>query len=103
MINLQLAIYEGDAQLITFNNVTELIDYIKELKSFDFVWLVTDRKTDEILITENIEQIIKCILFDFWDLSFDKDSDFYIQEYQSYEDAYEVALYMKEENPKCYS
>lgn len=103
MINLQIAIGGGDAQPFNFTSVNDLIDYIKECKTINAIWLATDDKTDEILITENIEQIIKCITFDFWDLSFDKDSVFYLQEYQSYEDAYAVALYMKETNPKCYN
>lgn len=30
-------------------------------------------------------------------------SDFFLQEYQSYEEAYRVALMMKETNPLCYN
>jgi hypothetical protein len=103
MIKLQIAIGEGDVQPFYFQSVNDLVDYIKECKSINAIWLATDEATDEILITENIEKIIIAILFDYWDLALDKDSIFYLQEYQSYEDAFAVALSMKENNPKCYN
>ena len=103
MINLQIAIFNGDAQSINFTNVNELVGYIKECNRIKAVWLAVDDTTNDILVTESIEQIIKAILFDFWDLSFDKNSTFYLQEYQSYEDAYAVSLSMKETNPKCFN
>lgn len=100
MITLHLAIYEGDVKELNFENKTELIYFVKDLIDFDCVWLITNGDQEnpilqEIIITENIFEIIKFI----------KRIDpeiLFIQEYQSYEDAYAVALSMRETNPKCY-
>ena len=104
MITLCLGIYEGDIEQIPFDSVNSLIDYIEELKMFNCIWLVTeDGENGEIMITENIDKIITAIGTDHWNLCSQKDSMFHLQEYQTYEDAYAVALDMREENPKCYN
>ena len=55
---------------------------------------------DEIIITESIDFLIKSIEF----IEIVKDKKVYaLQEYESYEAAYEVALMMREVNPKCYN
>lgn len=101
MKTLHLAIHSGDVKELHFENIAELIIYCKQLADFDCVWLITDGDNEdnpykqEIVITENIFELIKFIQ------RIDPDTLF-IQEYQSYQDAYEVALMMREPNPKCY-
>ena len=101
MITIHLAIYEGDAKELNFETKSDLIDYVKELIDFNCIWLATNGDQEnpifqEIVITENIFEIINFIKRIESDLLF-------IQEYQSYEDAYEVALGMRETNPKCFN
>jgi hypothetical protein len=98
MINLHLAIYNGDIPIIPFETKKELIDYVFELQKFDCIWLFTTGcENGEIIVTENILFLIMII-----EMS-TIEGDIFIQEYQSYEDAYSVALDMKETNPKCYN
>lgn len=95
MIHLNIGIGDGDVDVITFTDTKELLEYFQELKMFDCVWLF---KCDEdIFITENIESITFNVN------KVDYDVNLHLQEYESYEDAYAVALDMREENPKCYS
>ena len=104
MINLNLAIYEGDVKKIEFHTKENLCDYLKELKRFNCIWLAT--KSDlfgEILITENVDFIINSIKNDMIKLHLQKPVNFFVQEYQTYEDAYKVALDMREPNPNCYN
>lgn len=100
MIKLHLAIGTGTENIpvLEYENKEELIDYLHELKMFDCVWLATENgELSEILITENLTTLIKWIENDFMNLE-----TIFIQEYQSYEDAYAVALDMREGNAKCY-
>jgi len=101
MITIHLAIYEGDVKELNFENKKDLIDYVKQLIDFDCIWLATNGDQEnpifqEIVITENIFEIINFIKRIESDVLF-------IQEYQSYEDAYAVALDMREPNQKCYT
>jgi hypothetical protein len=64
---------------------------------------------NEILITDNmhsdpiIENFIEFMCYnDYMDEDAIPYMNIYLQEYYSYEEAYEVALSMKEENPLCY-
>ena len=100
MIKLHLAIYEGDRETLYFETKDDLVEYLKELKSFDCIWLVTDDgEYGEIIITENVFRLVDAVSNDHFNLL---DNDLHVQEYQSYKDAYEVALDMREENPKCF-
>lgn len=64
----------------------------------DIVYLIAIG--DEILVTDNVTDIDMEI---FWHLFNIVDSDeIHVQEYESYEEAYKVALEMKEESPLCY-
>jgi hypothetical protein len=99
MITLHLAIYDGDIEKLEFNSKVELLDFIKELKSFNCIWLLTnDGEKGELIVTENIETIMISIEYNlcFYNV-------LYLQEYQTYEDAYAVALDMRDGNPKCYN
>ena len=104
MIKLHLAIYEGDIQEIDFITQEDLCDYIRELEMFNCIWLATnDCEKGEILITENIETLINAVKNSHFNLLWNSPQNFHIQEYQTYQDAYAVALDMREPNPKCYN
>lgn len=106
MIVLYLGIYDGDVQKFTFDNVSSLLEYLEELKRFHCIWLatndVTKPDTCEIMITEKIDKILTAIANEHWNISNQKNYVFTVQEYQTYEDAYSVALSMREYNSKCY-
>jgi len=105
MIHLHLAIYEGDIEQIDFENIVDLVDYIRELNRFDCIWLATeDGEKGEIIITEDLDALITCIENNVFIINIDEGSqDFFVQEYQTYEDAYAVALDMREGNKRCYN
>lgn len=105
MITLYIAIgKEESIPSIEFGNTNELIDYIEGLKQFNCVWLCSGKSPNsEIVITEDVDVIISAINTDFWMVSLAKDCQLHIHEYPSYEDAYKVALDMREGNNKCYN
>jgi hypothetical protein len=99
-ITLHLAIFPADniAEL-KFNSTKELIEYIVLLDKFDCVWLITtDCNPCEIVVTESID--FMCHLLGIKSFH-NENSTLYIQQYDSYEDAYATALDMIEENPKA--
>ena len=103
MILLRLAIYDGNDTEIMCNTVSELCEYLKELDRFDCVWLASDENDkDEILITENLETLINAVKNGLFNLLWNSPQVFYVQQYDTYEDAYRVALDMRAVNPKCY-
>jgi len=103
MIELNLCIYGDDAEIIKFNTQTELCEYLKELYEFDCIWLATeDGINGEILITENVQTLVSAVKNSYFNLLWNTPQNFYVQEYQNYEDAYAVALDMREPNPRCY-
>jgi hypothetical protein len=59
--------------------------------------------TDEILVTESLPMMRDFV--ESWDNNYDEGgtNSFYLQEYDSYEDAYKVALDMREPNRLCYN
>ena len=104
MIHLNIGIYDGDVEVIKFNTQTELCEYLKELDRFDCIWLATeDGEKGEILITENLQTLISAVKNSHFNLLWNSPQNFFVQEYQTYEDAYKVALDMREPNPKCYN
>lgn len=104
MIHLNLAIYEGDVEVLDFDNILLLCEYLQELKSFDCIWLATDDgEKDEIVITENLDTLMNAVYGGHFPSLLHQESNFFVQEYQTYEDAYKVALDMREGNPKCYN
>ena len=104
MIHLHLAIYDGDVEVIDFDTIPKLCEYLQELKSFDCIWLATDDgEKDEIVITENLQVLIGCVYNGHFSSLGYVNKNFFVQEYQTYEDAYKVALDMREGNPKCYN
>lgn len=104
MIKIHLAIHSGDPSDMEFDTLQELREFIFELVEFDVVWLVADNKPpeiSEILITESIQQINDCLTNGFFGSL--ENEVLFIQEYPTYEDAYAVALMIRENNPKCYN
>jgi hypothetical protein len=101
-MKLSVGIYDGDCDEVLFYSKEDVIDFILKLKPFDCVWLVTG-ESHQILVTEDVDKIIECFNINLFDVSIEEDKTLFIQEYQSYEDAYAVALDMMEENPKCYN
>ena len=103
MINLHLAIQEKDAQLLKFNDNSSIIKFLETLKNHDCIWLICDDNNDgEIIITENLHTVLEAISMNQFGAFFGE-QNFYIQQYTNYEDAYKVALNIREVNPKCYS
>ena len=108
MITLHLGIYEGDLQAFSFNNRTELVEYIKEIKSRikNRVWILCNEcQKANIFITEKldlIELIVSTGIVDYEGCSDLDGCTIYLHEYESYEIAYEVATDMREGNPLCY-
>jgi hypothetical protein len=104
MIRLNLCIGRGDCKVIEFQLVADLCDYLKELDRFDCIWLATENGEDgEILITQSLNTLINAVKNSYFNLVWNSPQNFFVQEYQTYEDAYAVALSMKEPNPRCYN
>jgi hypothetical protein len=110
MITLHLAInstddiWQDDIDQFEFSSTIELGEYLKELKMFDCVWIATgDGEKGDIIITENLDTILRMVADDSFKLDDTEHTNFFVQEYQTYEDAYAVALNMREGNPKCYN
>ena len=103
MIILHLAIGPGDQQKFDFFVISELTDYLKELKAFDCIWLATtEGAKEEILVTEDVDLLIKCCENGFFNMIWNDPTHFFVQEYESFESAYAVAGDMREGHPKCY-
>jgi len=103
MIELNLGIGDGDCEVVKFNSLTEMTDHIKTFYSMNRVWVATaECEQGEILITESIPLIIQAIHTNHFRLEDDDRGMFFLQEYESYESAYSIALCMKEGNMKCY-
>jgi hypothetical protein len=99
MITLHLGINDGDVEQMEFSTRGELTNFILELKRFNCIWLFTDDgENGEIIITENISILLNAFLNNIV-----QGNILHLHEYQSYEDAYAVALDMRESNPKCYN
>ena len=104
MITLYLGLGKGDVGKFELNSTNELLDYLEKFKQYDRVWLCSGKSPNtEIVITESIEVVQQAIAHDNWDVSLEKNSELHIHEYGSYEDAYKVALDMREGNSKCYN
>ena len=63
------------------------------------VWLIAKNKSTDIFISSNYLSIIDFLKTKNEYQSYD---DYFLQEYESFEDAYEVALDMAEISPLCY-
>lgn len=113
MITLHLAQNsKDDIEQVHFKNHNELITYFEEFeyhKKTVFVFAYRtggsfDTGEGEIIITENPYWIINYLKEIKEEHPFGIGSDdIFLQEYKSYEDAYKVALFMREPNELCYN
>jgi len=103
MIKLHLCIGKGDPQETEYFTSNQLADYLQELKAFDCIWLATpEGEKGEILITESVDLLCDSVKNGFFNLLWNSPTNFFVQEYQSFESAYAVALSMREGHSKCY-
>lgn len=103
MINLQLGLYETDVKVMHFMSINDVCEYIKSLEKVDTVWLATDDgEYGEIIVTEKIDTVISALKNRILNPSTTKTKNLFLFDNDTYEDAYSVALSMREENPKCY-
>lgn len=84
-----------DQHRINFETKEELIDFILDIEGFEGVWVATGGNyDDEIIITEDLTTIISGIQYLL------KLKDYlYLELYGNYEDAYNIALSLREGNP----
>lgn len=95
---------QGDIPCYRIEDLLHLNGFlIAESKTEDCVFLVT--LCDEIYITDHILFVISFIemIYKRLELEKAKDINLFVQEYDSYEDAYNVALDLKENTPLRYS
>lgn len=118
MIKLHYAplVLDGDIPCYEFENAVQLHFHLLQILKEGIVYLVATE--DDIYVSEHngtIQEFFKqrCPRFLFTEIEkeechelVDKEESrvvvFYLQEYASYEEAYEVALDMKETSPLCY-
>jgi hypothetical protein len=115
-IDLQddIYVYEFHEDKTGFIDDDQIYDFIQsnfhtdeEFLPEDIVFLVTYK--DEIYITDNFDNITRFLKLAFRELESIIDlppkerNNVYLYEYPSFEEAYTVALMMKEENKLCYS
>lgn len=105
MIRYHLSLKEDENLIaIELDGKVGLIEELRTLEAIcDVVWLAADdNEKGEILITENLEVIINAVKNEQFKINWEND-DFFMQLWHSYEDAYKVALAMREINELCYA
>ena len=96
---------------LIFKNHNDLCDWIEALSNKrpiqSRVYLLTHNEIlegsedFEVFVSEQLSLIYEIISNE--EIAFYICNDFYLQEYESFEDAYSVALSMREGNPLCYN
>ena len=90
-------------EVLRFYTTVELVKYLAKLRLKKHVWLATENgEKGEIIITESIDTLISAVNAGVFNLLLNGSQPFFLQQYDTYEDAYAVALDMREGNPKCY-
>ena len=104
MIELNLALRKtNDIQVINVDNPVKLQDVLNTLRDLDSVWLATNGKDGgEIIVTESIDLITQLLGIEVFNMLWELDYKFFVQEYATFESAYSVALMMREVQPNCY-
>jgi hypothetical protein len=54
-------------------------------------------------LVKHLAKLISAVNAGVFNLLWNSQQKFFLQQYDSYEDAYAAALYMREPNPKCYA
>ena len=105
MIILHLGIGDGDIKTAKFFSLSQFVAYLeREFSKSNCIWLATDDgEKGELLITENLKTLIFAISKNYFNLLWNSPQNFHLHQYKTYEDAYSVALHMKEGNEKCYN
>ncbi len=115
MIHLHLALIDdkGDVPIIECPSQAELVTYLHSLRIRhpNAVWLAKDiackgddSASEEIVVSESIINIAILVESDeVFNIAFNEpEAGFFVCACESYEDAYALALDMREGNPKCY-
>ena len=90
-------------EVFKFYTTVELVEHLSKLRLKKHVWLATENgEKGEIIITESIDTLIRAVNSCVFNLLWNSPQPFFLQQYDSYEDAYAVALDMREGNPRCY-
>jgi hypothetical protein len=95
----------GEHDVTEFLNVF-LFHYHKDGFAKNMVYLLSIGDGGELFVTQNvllIKELLEGKVASCPVLDKNKESVIFLQEYESYEDAYEVALSIKETNPLCYN
>jgi len=96
---------QGDIPSVEFESKYEMLDYVSKvyknnwLTYLNVVCLVSI--SDHLIVVNSMSRILNFINDELNHIDFG--TDVFLQEYSSYEEAFKVALDMKEENPLCYS
>jgi len=96
---------QGDISCIEFESKYKMLDYITDIYKnnwvtyLDKVCLVAI--SDHLIVVNSLGRILKFVNDELNHIDFD--AEVFLQEYGSYEEAFKVALDMKEDNPLCYS
>lgn len=96
---------QGDIPCVEFESKYEMLDYVSKI--YNNNWLTYLKKvclvsiSDHLIVVNSMSRILNFINDELNHIDFG--TDVFLQEYPSYEEAFKVALDMKEENPLCYS
>jgi len=93
----------NDIPCFEFQKHSQMVDFIDEKcinRNGQVVWLLAKKDSTDVFISECHLSIQDYFTRKYlWNIS----DDYFLQEYQSFEDAYRVALDMSEISPLCYS
>jgi len=117
MVKLNISTCKEETKEVVLSSIGEffeLIHHLIDIDDGDSVWVLAIEDEDDILcsgyigISHGLLQISQylenCHFLGCHKLEEgDTETTFYLQEYKSFEDAYAVALGMREPNPLCYN
>jgi hypothetical protein len=97
----------GNIPCLEFATNLSLYNYIIDLIGKDETTVYLLSLDDEVIVTESLALILDIIGGNISPLSLMEDENgecnIFLQEYYSYEDAYQTALHIKETSPLCYN
>jgi len=99
----------GDIPCYEFDEIEHIIDFIEDLQpanslgfAKDKVYLITDG--DEIIVTQCYALLMDLFLYEIFALYEENDlNNVFLYENESFEDAYTLALLLKQNNKNCFS